>query len=1348
MSKAREPEAGPAVLRAPGALRWIASPTARIPRTKHGLLDTEMCSHSWYDGDRPAKADLLIRTPSSYVLLAPGGAGKTTLIDELKSLEPGSVTLDLRMHSRDALPSVVESLMAGAQSVFVDALDEALPVDPNVGYVLTRLLDQEDSKRVPWRFACRPASWTSDLAAGIRGALPDLDEWELLPLDLHGVRRMAGADADEFLEAVAREHLLRQVALPLAAQQMLRHWQDFGALPASRSDAMAHTVARLLQEHGAFRSPQRQSQQRLTFVAQRLAAVTMLCGVSRFALGPLAEPGISTGWGTASRGAGASADGRGTALSVTAVPLDADPDMPGGPLTVDDLREVLGTSLFSPAGEGSVAFIHQSYAEFLTAEFLARRRVTGTPLTSLLGADVNGLTPGPMVEVLGWMLALEGDVPRPVLGMNAKALLSTAGMELARADVRAHVTDALLQGAAAGTVDEGWGLDTSILAHPGLAARLHDAAQAASNMWEVFWIARLARHCVVSAAADDLLAIAVSPAWPHAMRAEAVRSFAAVAPVDRMPELDDLLTLDEQEDPDDEILAAALRARLATLPGVERLVEVLRPQRRPSYIGDYAMLLDELPALTSDADALPLLRHITVRPDSDAAGSRRLAERLLRKIWNTAHLQTLRALGQLVAEEGPSRQVRRAIKAVPWAAGQHPERRRAIAAGALTAGERSWYAVLSFRLLTGEDLPWLIEWVASAPPEAVAPAGQVLQHLAQHVADATSADQVLSLDPTHPAYDALSGFRGAVAVADRPAWLDAHDDDDEPAVDLEPSLVALRRTITDAHADVETWWACIVALSGDDWPARDLFLWDFTSRPLWTHLEADEQEDFWQLALEYVTSRQPGSDPWEGRGAFTLQDVMPDCAALFAFATAAAHRPTVLTSLPQPVWETWAPAIVAAPAITGAADWQPPLHRAAPPAAQAALSAAVRDALRSGQAAMAQQPLADFSDPGLLRIVAEIAGDRAQPPHRRTEGFEVLVEHARDTAVQVARTVMAEQDPPAGASHSLALLAPQDLVAMASTTSDVISLAEPLYNIDLERLPDEPLANLARLLLDALPFADDPARSAGFVEVTPQSRARRLRANVLQTLAARGLTASLEQLAGGRPDPDVQQIRHLLLQARAHEAMRAWQPTEPSLMMALVASGDARLVRDGAGLLAVLQEHLGRVQHDLQERALFRSLWNGEPGQPGASPKIEDDISDWLRHELALRLSPHVLVDREIQVTRSKPNGIGTRMDITVTSHGTAIARMACEAKHVQNQSLMTALDGQLVGQYMRPMQIEHGLYLVYWVHPDDRPSSWSAKHPDPAALAAELRQQADRRRPGRQISVTVLDVGPPRTGR
>ena len=225
-------------------------------------------------------------------------------------------------------------------------------------------------------------------------------------------------------------------------------------------------------------------------------------------------------------------------------------------------------------------------------------------------------------------------------------------------------------------------------------------------------------------------------------------------------------------------------------------------------------------------------------------------------------------------------------------------------------------------------------------------------------------------------------------------------------------------------------------------------------------------------------------------------------------------------------------------------------------------------------------------------------------------------------------------------------------------------------------------------------------------------------------------------------------IRHLLLQARAHEAMREWQPTEPSHMMALIASGDARLVRDGAGLLAVLKEHLGRVQHDLQERALFRSLWNGEPGQPGANPKIEDDISDWLRHELALRLSPHVLVDREIQVTRSKPSGIGTRMDITVTSPGTAIARMACEAKHVHNQSLMTALDGQLVGQYMRPMQIEHGLYLVYWVHPDDRPSGSSAKHPDPTALAAELQQQADRHRPGRQISVTVLDIGPPRTGR
>jgi hypothetical protein len=497
--------------------------------------------------------------------------------------------------------------------------------------------------------------------------------------------------------------------------------------------------------------------------------------------------------------------------------------------------------------------------------------------------------------------------------------------------------------------------------------------------------------------------------------------------------------------------------------------------------------------------------------------------------------------------------------------------------------------------------------------------------------------------------------------------------------------------------------------------------------------------------MEYVVARRPEPTRWVGRDQWTLDDTMPDWASGFALATAAAHRPELLADLAPAVWETLAPIIVAMPPFTGVETWQPALRGAAPASARQALTAAVREMVRSGDtASFAHHPLADFADPELLDDVAYVARDPLQPRGRRDAALAILVDHAPATALDVARATQSEQDPPDGVAEALAALSPEELLAPRLAAGELSPLP-PLSRLDLSRLTDGTLADLARMMLNELPFADDPARGDGFSATTPDSEARRVRVNVLQAMAARGMAGHMEALGAGRAEADVEQIRYLLQQAREREALRCWRPLEPSTMLKLIARGDARLVRDSAGLVSVLQEQLEHIQRDLRERAAFRSLWNGEPGAVGAAPKVEDDISDWLAQQLELRLSPHVVVDREIQVTRPKSSGVGTRIDITVTSPGgVRLGRVPFEAKRVENRSLLTAIDDQLVGLYMEPAALVHGIYIVYWVNPALRPSTWSGGHRDPAALAATLGEQAQRHRPDKHIYVVVLDIGPP----
>ena len=498
------------------ATRWCAPARCRPALTKHGLLDTTLIGREWYDGDSIDPVSSLAGAGYSFVLLAAGGAGKTTLIDELQHLEPGSVSVDLGMLSEQTLPAAIRDATSDHGIVYLDALDEALQRIPRAGYMLATLLAEKESLTTLWRLACRPGSWSPDLAKGLRDALPDFRELQLLPLDRSGIDQMAGTHAQPFWEAVERDGLTNLLARPLDAQVLLNDWRDTGQLPASRSDAMHHSVRRLLAENGTFRPQRQQDDRRMRLVAERLSAVALFSGASRF------QTGNTSGLRTATTSTHATVTAPGAdpdgvehralitdgSISITSIPVEDEPDLPGAPISLDDLREVIATGLFAPAGDGDLAFVHQAYTEYLAASFLARRNVTDARLASLLGADTNGTTPGPMLEVLGWLLATTADVPKTLIDRNAKALLGTAGLELADHPTRHAVVGALLRGAADGSLDEGWGIDTSRLAHPDLADQLHEAATAASNRWEVFWVARLARHCLVFAAADDLISLA------------------------------------------------------------------------------------------------------------------------------------------------------------------------------------------------------------------------------------------------------------------------------------------------------------------------------------------------------------------------------------------------------------------------------------------------------------------------------------------------------------------------------------------------------------------------------------------------------------------------------------------------------------------------------------------------------------------------------------------------------------------------------------------------------------------------------------------------------------------------
>ena len=990
--------------------RWVAPPGYKLRYTEDGLLDTARMGSVWYSGDRPVPAAALAGVQGSYVLLAPGGAGKTTLVERLRHEEPDSHAVDLGMLTPESLPKAIRGAVAESSSVFIDALDESLQRHPQFGYMLTRLLAEPAATNVSWRIACRPASWSLDLAQGMRDAIPGFRELDLLPLDDAAIEVMAGPDATAFRTAVTRAGLTRLLAQPLETEDLFNQWRASGQLPASRSAAMRYSVARLLRESGTFRAPPRQDDQRRVLVAEHLAAVSLFCGVGRYSVG-----GSPTG---------STSSTEETAMAVTSVPLVKDPDIIGAAVSVDDLREVLGTSLFSAAGGGTVAFRHQAYEEFLAASLLTRRRVGGARLASLLGADVNGVAAGPMLEVLGWLLALDATVPSELITANARQLVGAAGLGLASDTAKEQVAAGLLRGAADGTFDEGWGVDTSSLSHPGLADQLHAAATAATNKWEIFWISRIARHCAVLESADDLMSIAHDATWPAHMRAEAVQSFAAVGPMDRLSELEDLLDLPASEDPDDELLAATLRAT-ATALAPERLADALRPRRRRNLIGGYSTLLTELPTLIRSVDALPILRSVLVRHgDADDLSIERLLAGLVARTWEHRDEAQLRELGVLIGRSRGMHRLRQRDVPLPWVAEDRPVDRLTIAVAALNEERKSQFTVMDLGLLTQQDVGWLLDWTETAEPEDLGAVLDVLERLASAPADAQTADHILGIPASHPAYGAVRHLQGHRLLTDRPDWIQDRLDRANAEPHL-PDLVAhLQEAIAAAQEDPSLWWEAVVALAGDPDQAvtGEMYGWDLSQRRLWPQLNPDEVTEFWRLAITYLGTRTPNPDSWRSPEGFSSNG-FPDWAGVYALGTAALHRPDLLAAIPEQVWVAWVTTIFATPMFNGATEALEALREAAPAAARGPISSALTDLARADTATYMHHPLAASPDELTLLAVRDVALDQQADRRQRGAALSVLRTHSPTLALEVARTVIAAKSgPPAEATVILATL--------------------------------------------------------------------------------------------------------------------------------------------------------------------------------------------------------------------------------------------------------------------------------------------------------------------------------------
>jgi len=210
---------------------------------------------------------------------------------------------------------------------------------------------------------------------------------------------------------------------------------------------------------------------------------------------------------------------------------------------------------------------------------------------------------------------------------------------------------------------------------------------------------------------------------------------------------------------------------------------------------------------------------------------------------------------------------------------------------------------------------------------------------------------------------------------------------------------------------------------------------------------------------------------------------------------------------------------------------------------------------------------------------------------------------------------------------------------------------------------------------------------------------------VLQLLKSRG---TVQVCAGIRRAmiefPDLHWLKWHLLEAEQIARRRSWAPLLPKELLALAASSENRLVKNGAELLDILVESLKRLEIELQgETPSARFLWN-EIRKDCHRPKEEARLSDFIKlhFERDIRESG-IVVNREVEIRQGSGGARGEEIDI----HVDAIAprsdgkydriSVIVEVKGCWHRELMTAMRTQLRDRYLADNPSPFGLYLVGW---------------------------------------------------
>lgn len=1221
----------------------------------------------------------------------------------------------------------------------LDAVDEGRVRIPALVSQLAGMLENEPVERLRLILTCRSAEWPHEMGRQLLALweLADAESkplYELCPLrhvDAELAAETYGLPAKTFMSALWEKQISGMATRPVTLLFLLDEFRSNHAFPATRQQLYERGVRKLCHEVDPQRIEALQSRRKtenIVSLDQRLSAAQQIAAVA-----------LCSGYSSIIRDEELDSESGKGCLSFTACcPKECQSMLPA-------LEEAIESALFTSVGEHRHGFAHQTFAECLAAQALGKLPLRQVRSLLLQTDDTDEHVIPQLTELAAWTAATHHEFCCHLLRVDPVALLR-CDAALLPDDLKKALIDAILEGAQHGSILDNYAHYTFFhtLKHPALAEQLKCWIIDSSRSKEARSMAiEIAERCRLSDMSDDLWSVIRGNGDP--LLENAVEALCVVLPESRLAELEALVHLPPEQDPDQTILGCALKRLIPSHWKIREALPFISSRRNENLIGSYhGLLVRHLPSLLEAKDIIPVLQWVKANPAAlDSLSSRNgLAVRAVCEgLLNLSEPAVAEAVFSLWIELVDSYQISYLtdvdeIKSMIL--GDVDVRRRLIALLLNNIEDSS--KIHSFTLAgearifdAPDDLNLLLDEVLKVPQNKQ-------PSWAAMIGDCSWDSHLLV-----PNWDKfLDRVKQVPALAQWFHWLRAWELDEPQSRKAKADLLRKKRRgcrrrkkITDHNGDPtehrrsalnriqegnpDAWYSLWHILHWGEQGKAPSHTWHVAvdQFPGWQFLDNSDRLLATQGARRFLTNRQEESVSWHRNSRAAMAAT---CAVWLL--SGVLHVDDELLATVSEHWVRFA-ANVHDDDDEEALKLFGLLYRLTPVPSLEALRFSLDENRLSHRHLFAVRHAKNCWNQRLSGFMSDYLTAVDDPKAIRS-GIEEWMEFDPSASGQFALTWLNSSLPmdsgyprglrdalvvslvshPGGVFDQVLPILQEDEILAASVWGEVFYDSDVRKGAWHQGMVERQLGTLYIHLSQVFPERAS-LNESGFV--SKQDEATRARGNLLGVLASCGTSEACAELANlMKLFPDRRGIAWNYHAAIKNKRRNAWCSLAPEEVSLLLNNAKSRLVQSEQDLLELVIESLERIQQKLTDSMwpAAEELWQPfviEGARNAFKPRDELYFSRYIARKLAEDIGPEsgVVVNCEVQ---PKP---GSRTDIqveaTAKKPGSDFERLTLviEVKGCWHSEVKTGMHTQLVEGYLQGLGLRTGLYLVGWFQCD-----------------------------------------------